>query len=302
MKKIVISSLFALTALGATAQAADLGVMKAAPAAPVYVSPWDYAIGASLKSDYNFRGISQSDRGPGVSGYGELRYNFTDSVQGYAGVAGSSVKLPTKPTMELDVYGGIRPTFGALAFDFGGIGYIYPKEQLLIDSSTVAGPPPVTTFFPITARNSDFFELYGKAAYTINDMFTVGANLYWSPNWLQTGASGTYASATAKVTLPANFAVSGEFGRYWIGTSNSFLGNYNYPDYNYWNAGLSYTYKFATLDLRYHDTNLNKAQCFGLTSDPRGTSTFGNGSGRSNWCGAAFIASLSFDLTSKDIK
>ncbi|MDB5651046.1 MAG: hypothetical protein JWL62_2566 [Hyphomicrobiales bacterium] len=300
MKKIV-SSLFALTALGATAQAADLGAMKAAPAAPAYVSPWDYAIGASLKSDYNFRGISQSDRGAGVSGYGELRYNFTDTVQGYAGLAGSSVKLPTKPTMELDVYGGVRPTFGNLALDFGAIGYIYPKEQAILVGNGFGGAfiNPANPLGYATVSNTDFFELYGKAAYTINDMFTVGANLFWSPNYLQSGASGTYASLTGKVTLPANFAVSGEFGRYWLGTSNAFLGNFNYPDYNYWNAGLSYSYKFATLDLRYHDTNLNKSQCFAITTDPRGIS---NGTGRSNWCGAAFIASLSFDLTSKDIK
>lgn len=296
MKKVLISSLFALSALGASAQAADLGAMKAAPMAPVAVSPWDYAIGAAVKSDYNFRGISQSDRGPGVTGYGELRYNFSDVLQGYAGIAGSSVKLPTKPTMELDVYGGIRPTFGALAFDFGGIGYIYPKEQTLFD--TVGFVFPLGT--ALTVKNTDFFELYGKAAYTINDTFTVGANLYWSPNWLQSGASGTYASLTAKATLPMNFAVSGEFGRYWLGTSNAFLGNFNYPDYNYWNAGLSYTYKFATLDLRYHDTNLSKTQCFGLTTDPRGLSV--GSAGRSNWCGAAFVASLAFDLTSKDIK
>ena len=296
MNKVVLSTLFAVSVLGASAQAADLGAIKGAPAAPLYVSPWDYAIGAALKSDYNFRGISQSDRAPAVSGYGELRYNFSDTIQAYAGVAGSSVKLATKPSMELDVYGGVRPTFGALAFDFGGIGYIYPKEQTLFD--TVGFVFPLGA--PVTVKNTDFFELYGKAAYTINDMFTVGANLYWSPNWLNSGASGTYASATAKVSLPYNLAASGEFGRYWIGTSNAFLGNFNFPDYNYWNAGLSYTYKFATLDLRYHDTNLNKTQCFALGSDPRGL-TVAN-AGRSNWCGAAFIASLSFDLTSKDIK
>jgi uncharacterized protein (TIGR02001 family) len=299
MNKAVVSTLFAL-ALGGTAQAADLGAMRAAPVAPVVVSPWDFAIGAALKSDYNFRGVSQSDRAPAVSGYGELRYNFTDTLQAYAGVAGSSVKLATKPSMELDVYAGVRPTFGALAFDFGAIGYIYPREQQLVDVGLPAIPLP--GFGTLTPRNTDFFELYGKAAYTINDMFTVGANLYWSPNWLNTGASGTYASATAKVSLPYSLALSGEFGRYWIGTSDTYLGPTNYPDYNYWNAGLAYTYKFATLDLRYHDTNLNKNQCFALGSDPRGTVAFGNGSGGSRWCGAAFIATLSFDLTSKDIK
>ena len=65
------------------------------------------------------------------------------------------------------------------------------------------------------------------------------------------------------------------------------------PDYTYWNAGVAYTYGNATLDLRYHDTDLSTSQCFTLTTDPEGIAT---GSGRSNWCGAAFIATLSLDF------
>jgi hypothetical protein len=29
----------------------------------------------------------------------------------------------------------------------------------------------------------------------------------------------------------------------------------NLPDYTYWNAGVSYTWKNLTADVRYHDTN-----------------------------------------------
>ena len=287
MSKLLLAA--AAVAVSATAGlAADLPGKKAV-AAPVIVSPWDFAIGAALRSDYIFRGISQSDRAPGVTAYGELRYNMNDWLQAYAGISGSSVKLPTRPSMELDIYGGIRPTFGALALDFGAMAYIYPREQQLV----TAGP----VFW--TPRNTDFYELYGKASYTFSPMFTAGANLYWSPSWLGTGASGAYASVTGKLSLPYNFAASAEFGRYFLGKTDLYLGALNLPDYNYWNAGLSYTYKFATLDLRYHDTNLSKTQCFAATSDPRGIA---NGSFSSRWCGAAFIASLSFDLTSKDLK
>jgi hypothetical protein len=59
-------------------------------------------------------------------------------------------------------------------------------------------------------------------------------------------------------------------------------------------AGISYTYKNVTLDLRYHDTDLNKTECFLNTTDPRGLFT---GSGQSNWCGTRFIATLSADFT-----
>ena len=57
-----------------------------------------------------------------------------------------------------------------------------------------------------------------------------------------------------------------------------------------------------TLDLRYSDTDLIKADCNAFTSDP--TASFDgsyspiNPTGvGSNWCGATFIAKLSADLT-----
>ena len=61
-------------------------------------------------------------------------------------------------------------------------------------------------------------------------MIALGANVYYSPSFLNTGASGTYASGTAKFTLPENFMpngitmyVSGEAGYYWLGTTNFVL-------------------------------------------------------------------------------
>ena len=72
--------------------------------------------------------------------------------------------------------------------------------------------------------------------------------------------------------------VSGEFGRQWLGTSDSFYGTVtsacgpfpngiNYADYNTWNIGIGFTYKVFTLDFRYSDTNLSKGDCNAFTSD-----------------------------------
>ena len=60
----------------------------------------------------------------------------------------------------------------------------------------------------------------------------VGANEYYSPNFLNSGAWGNYASITAKYTAPSTtfgasgigMYVSGEFGRQWFGTSDAFYG------------------------------------------------------------------------------
>ncbi len=39
-----------------------------------------------------------------------------------------------------------------------------------------------------------------------------------------------------------------------------------YTSYSTWDAGFGWTYKAFTLDLRYYDTNLTKAECNVFTS------------------------------------
>jgi uncharacterized protein (TIGR02001 family) len=268
-------------------QAADLPAktvkqMPAEAAAPATPS-FDIAFGVRGVSDYNFRGISQTDRKPGIQGYAELQLfeNFL-----YAGVAGYSVDLPTKPDAEVDFTAGIRPKWGPFSFDLGVIQYYYPGEQRFVDAFGNI----------LTPKNTDFTELAAKVSYTWQDTVTLGANIFHAWDWLGSGADGTYASLTAKTTLPflAGLSASGEFGHYWLGTTSPQLGSIALPDYLYWNAGVSYTWKLATLDLRYHDTNVSKAECFTLTADPSGVFS---GSGRSKWCSPSFIASVSFDTT-----
>jgi uncharacterized protein (TIGR02001 family) len=317
MKKLVVTAASVLT-LTSAAFAADIPVVRKAPPPPPFVSAWDIAFGGAIMSDYNFRGISQSDRGPAVSAYFEPRFNVNPNLQLYAGIAGSSVKLATDPSAEIDFYAGVRPTFGPVAFDFGFIYYWYPRERA-IDGVVIAVPSANTTI-----SDTDFWEVYGKVAWTVNDVLTVGGNLYYSPSWLNSGADGTYASATAKVTAPGTFLpagigayLSGEFGYYWFGTTDFVPGvfvdltgtrGWNLPDYSYWNLGVGFTYKAFTLDLRYHDTDLSRAECNALTADPGASLTapvvinnFAT-TGASKWCNATFVAKLSFDLTLGSLK
>jgi len=71
-------------------------------------------------------------------------------------------------------------------------------------------------------KNASFYEGYAKVNVTLNDMFAIGANEYYSPNFLNLGAWGNYASVTGKFNRagapgsapPASACiVSGEFGR-----------------------------------------------------------------------------------------
>ena len=157
-------------------------VATSAFAAPP-TSCFDVAFGAGVQSDYNFRGISQTDKKPGVWGYVEPRCNINKDLQLYGGIWGWSTKLPTDPTGEFDLYAGIRPTFGPLAFDFGFIYYWYPRETQLFaqnPSFTVLGPVNMG-FGEFTVADTDFWEVYGKVTWTVNDWLAVGPYIYYSP-------------------------------------------------------------------------------------------------------------------------
>src|SRR5882757_1633844 len=125
MKKLALLAT-ALALVSGSALAADMPVkaVKAPPPAPF--EPWDIAFGSAIMNDYIFRGITQSNHKPSVTAYFEPRYNVTKDLQLYVGVAGESISFTNRAAAEIDIYGGIRPTFGAFAFDIGVWGYLYP--------------------------------------------------------------------------------------------------------------------------------------------------------------------------------
>ena len=318
--KSFLPAAVAISLFGAQAAvAADLPAN--AYKAPVVAAfdPWDIAFGAGVMNDYVFRGITQSNHKPSVTAYFEPRYNVTKDLQFYVGSSFESISFPNRAAAEVDIYGGVRPTFGALALDFGVWGYLYPGGTCTGNglAGDFGGAGSCGFDNQIVLANGNFlkkdvsfYEVYGKANYTFNDVFTAGGTVFYTPSFLNSGAEGTYASVTAKITAPGTFLpngigsyISGEFGRQWLGTSDAFYGNIDYKDYNTWNVGIGFTYKVFTLDLRYSDTNLSKGDCNAFTSDYTASQTgfvtpinaspgFG-----SKWCGASFIAKLSADLT-----
>ncbi len=319
MKKIIWAT--AALVLATPAVAADLPIHTKAPPAPAYVSPWDFAFGAAITNDYRFRGVAQSNRQPSVSAYFEPRYNVTPDLQLYIGAGAASISLPNRAAAEVDVYGGIRPTFGPVAFDFGVFGYLYPGGQCF-NAAALPGQPGFSGQclangnLPLNGNiiKSDlsFYEFYGKVTWTVNDAVALGANVYYSPSFLNSGASGTYASGTAKFTAPSAWFgasgvgayLSGEYGYQWLGTSDAFYGNVKFKDYGTWNVGVGFTYKVFTLDIRYSDTSLSKGDCNAFTGDHT-TTDFGHPTAAnsvapfpgSRWCGAAGIVKFSADLT-----
>ena len=338
MKKVAYSLVLAAGLASSSVMAADMAV-KAPPAAAPPPSPWDVVVTAALMTDYNFRGISQSNHKPSTQAGFELRYNWNSNWQSYGGISGESINFPNNAAAEVDFYGGIRPTFDKLALDFGAWYYYYPGGQCfntaalctglgggpaVITPAGIVGSVPGLGIQPlggnVAKQNASFWEVYGKGTYTFNDQWSVNLQEWYSPSVVNTGAWGFYTVGNVTFTAPSTWFsnglgmyVSGDLGYWDLGTSdlfyattippglpgNPFTGGVKYTSYTTWDLGVGFTYKVLTLDLRYYDTNLTKAQCNVFTSAQNATFSTANITAQNpnglgtNWCSAAFVAKLS---------
>jgi len=138
MKKMV--PLAVVLAMTGSAFAADMPLKAVKAPPPAAFDPWDIAFGSAGMNDYIFRGVTQSNHNPSVAAYFEPRYNVSKDLQLYIGTSTESISFANRAAAEVDVYGGIRPTFGAFAFDFGVWGYLFRAEAAPIIPSPVAFP------------------------------------------------------------------------------------------------------------------------------------------------------------------
>jgi hypothetical protein len=308
MQRFAYLPVVAVILVSSAAFAADIAVK--APAAPS--SSWDIAITAAAMTDYNFRGITQSAHRPSVQVGFEPQYNFAPTWQVYAGISTESIDFPNGATAEIDFYGGIRPTFGKLVLDFGFWDYYYPGGQCFNTPAFCgfarAAPLPNGN---VVKQNESFYEGYGKATYSVNDRLNFGGSIWGSPSVLNSAASGIYYTGNATLTAPAVLLpngigayVSADFGWWQLGTTDAFYGvpaflaGIPYKSYANWDAGIAFTWKAFTLDLRYYQSNLNRGDCNAFTSDHTASGVATTPINPfplpgSDWCGAAFVAKLS---------
>jgi uncharacterized protein (TIGR02001 family) len=236
---------------------------------------------AGLASDYIYRGTTLSDRRPAVGAGIEASFASL-----YAGATAASVRLPTNPNAEFTVATGVRPTIGPVDFDVGWTYFSYPGKGLGPETPTI-----------------DYWETALRADTRLGESWRAAAGVAYSPNVSNTGAWGRYAAAGLGYELPARllpFDVTVSFtagaGYSWFGTQSADLGGFRLPEYLNWQAGLTFTRKIFNLDLRYHDTNLSRENCFVFTGDPNArpggrVDPVTNPDGlTSNWCGATFVA------------
>jgi uncharacterized protein (TIGR02001 family) len=234
---------------------AQAGEPEALGPATVSASRFDLAFGVAVTSDYVSRGITNSDSKPAVQGYLEPSFGML-----YANVWSSNVDYGVGYSgAEIDLALGIRPQLGPVAFDLGYVHY----------------------FFAPNSVSPDYGEIFGRAEYSFQDMVTLGGAVYFAPDYSQSGSTGTYVEGQVSIPLPNDFSFSGALGYQFFGSAQAF-------EQLTWNAGLSYSWKALTLDLRYSDTNLSGEECIVR-------------SGFSDGCDARIFGSLSFDTTWSDL-
>jgi uncharacterized protein (TIGR02001 family) len=300
MKKVILSLAAALALSVTAASAADMPVKAVkAPAPPP--SPWDIAFGAAFTTDYELRGVSQSDHHPAAQGYFEIDYTATDWLKFYAGVWGSSLWTGFADA-EFDITGGARLSWSNFGLDIGYIYYAYPGGI-----NTLAG-----------LANGSYGEMYVKPSYKFTDWLTVGGIFETGfnnfngkkvvpfvggalANGIWTGDAKHYFYAVnAVITLPwqpmgVTMSVNPEIGYEYY--SSGITTNYGPQSDTYWDVGLVLNYKAVTLDLRYWGINLSPN-----ATAPLGFNQCGPGGAGQNFCGDRFVATLKFDTSLSALK
>jgi uncharacterized protein (TIGR02001 family) len=283
MKKVVLSVVAALAVSAAVpAFAADMPVKAAKVAVAPAPMPFDVLFGTALTTDYRLRGVSQSNKKPAVQGYFEVDYTATEWLKLYAGIWGSSMYAGFADA-EFDISGGARLSFGNFGLDLGYVQYEYPDG---VSAGIAAGG----------AGNGSFGDFYAKPSYKFTDWLTVGGIFdYGTNNNDGIGIVGSkvdgYYSGNAVITLPWTLpagivmSINPEIGRQvarCTGCDNA--------NFTYWDVGLDFNYKAATLDLRYWDTSKHGVN---LSPVAYGAKDLG---------GSTFVATLKFDTTLSALK
>ncbi len=240
----------ALLAICGTAAADGYEVAAPAPADEGRKFTYSFNIGAT--SDYVFRGISQTDNDPTIQGGIDLAYGIL-----YAGWWASGLDFEAglnDAEVEMDWYGGIKPTWGPATFDFGVIYYTYPGEGPIL---------PLVTYPQL-----NYVELKAGVSGTIHEKLALGGYIYWSPDYFaETGSVWTF-EGQRWLHVPRCRPVHAEHHRCprlpdrWTSSYDAWNG---YSEYWYWNAGLALAVDKLTFDFRYWGTDASNATSDTLT-------------------------------------
>jgi uncharacterized protein (TIGR02001 family) len=244
---------------GLTAAALGSGIAQAQqPPA----SPHTYTGNVGLFSQYVFRGLTQTNKEPALQG--GLDYAHESGF--YVGTWGSNVSWLSDTTystssggagssLELDIYGGYKGTFGKsdFGYDVGLLSYWYPGD-------VAPGGTKADTLEIYGALSWKW--LSGKLSYSLNNK-TFGVPDSRGAYYLDFTAS--YPIPNTKLTAIAHYGIQKFDGQ----TPGAAASNDTLYSYNDWKLGLSFALpKDFTVGVFYTDTG---------SADVRGYGSVGEG-------------------------
>lgn len=246
-----LSALALATATPAFAQDA------APPEAPETEAPTkDFTItgGATLISDYRFRGLTQTNKDPSAQGTLNINHSsglyvgtFAATIDG--GPDGSTPLLTNYGDVEIDLYGGFTKTLpSGVGFDVGLLYYYYADGAKGV--------------------NTDFFEPYASVNYTVGPAnLKVGGNYAWSGQSGLDFTSGkddnVYLYGEVALAVPTTpVTLKGHYGY-----TNGSLGLANLDgsdDYTDWSVTAEAVGGHFKAGVSYVDTDITNARVVGL--------------------------------------
>lgn len=205
------------------ALASILALSSAAHAEEDTSLPGEFSGNVALTSNYIYRGVTQSNDGPAISG----GFDYEQDIF-YAGVWGSSVEWDGT-SLEVDYYVGATPSYKNFNFDIGLIYYTYPDAP--------------------SDPEQNFVEIYGGVSTTIEELVEVGASLAISPEFYGESGQAYYTALDASVPLPGDtFSLAAHYG--YQAFDDDLV-----DDYSDYNIGVTASYEGFDLTLGYSDTS-----------------------------------------------
>ena len=198
-------------------------LFAACPAPAAAQPPVDLSANVGIVSDYRFRGLSLSDRGPALQGGVDL-----EAEMGlFAGAWASTIADYGGADVELDLYAGYKANLAGFDVTATANAYFYPG-----------------------GADVDYMELRLEAERQIGPV-TLGAEAAFVPHQRNISTANHYLGASARVEIPGVTGLTAGARGGW--EQGFYDGKWD------WELGLSYTRGVLTASVAYVDSNFGGA-------------------------------------------
>ena len=219
--------------------------------------PKDFTLsgGATLISDYRFRGISQTDRNVAVQATATLAHSSGFYLSFWGSSVSTYVTASGRSHQELDLIAGWKKTFAGTTVDAGLLYYVYPGTRLPGDRTASNFAEPYLslahTLGPVTAKLTANYAPKQKAL-ALDQLAKKHDNLY---------LAGDLSASIPKTPLGLSAHLGHTYGPSWLAIGKG---------YTDWNVGGTFTWRALTFGLQYVDTD-------GTFLTPSGRNAAGSG-------------------------